>query len=153
MKTLFTKSQVENLLPQKEPFAMVETLLEKENELFSTLMISADNLLVEQGCFSEAGLRPTMIPSSTVQLPPGVVCQPVRLWPSKRGSKSPAANNVEATGRTTAKNTHRGTIVISQPLPPQPPPPPCGSPAGYRDLRPLPVLRWRQPNWPMRALP
>ena len=66
MKTLFTKSQVENLLPQKEPFAMVETLLEKENELFSTLMISADNLLVEQGCFSEAGLLEFMAQSIAV---------------------------------------------------------------------------------------
>ena len=66
MKTLFTKSQVENLLPQKAPFAMVETLLEKENELFSTLMITADNLLVEQGCFSEAGLLEFMAQSIAV---------------------------------------------------------------------------------------
>ena len=34
--------------------------------LFSTLMISADNLLVEQGCFSEAGLLEFMAQSIAV---------------------------------------------------------------------------------------
>lgn len=66
MKILFSKNHVEQLLPQKAPFAMVETLLENENELFSTLMISADNLLVEQGCFSEAGLLEFMAQSIAV---------------------------------------------------------------------------------------
>ena len=56
MKILFTKSQVENLLPQKTPFAMVETLLQEENELFSTLMITADNLLHLALC-SQVSLR------------------------------------------------------------------------------------------------
>ena len=56
MKTLLSKSQVENLLPQKAPFAMVDGLVELNREAFSTLTIAEDNLLVNKNHFSEAVL-------------------------------------------------------------------------------------------------
>ncbi len=66
MKTLFTKSQVENLLPQKAPFAMVDGLVEINREVFSTLTITEDNLLVNKNHFSEAGLLEFMAQSIAV---------------------------------------------------------------------------------------
>ncbi|WP_283639393.1 hypothetical protein [Mesonia mobilis] len=66
MKTLLTKSQVENLLPQKAPFAMVDGLVELNREAFSTLTIAEDNLLVNKNHFSEAGLLEFMAQSIAV---------------------------------------------------------------------------------------
>ena len=66
MKTLLTKSQVENLLPQKAPFAMVDGLVEINREVFSTLKIVEDNLLVSRNRFSEAGLLEFMAQSIAV---------------------------------------------------------------------------------------
>ncbi|GGZ49336.1 hypothetical protein [Mesonia mobilis] len=66
MKTLLTKSQVENLLPQKAPFAMVDGLVEINREVFSTLKIAEDNLLVSRNRFSEAGLLEFMAQSIAV---------------------------------------------------------------------------------------
>ena len=66
MKTLLTKSQIETLLPQKTPFAMVDGLVEINREVFSTLTIAEDNLLVSTNRFSEAGLLEFMAQSIAV---------------------------------------------------------------------------------------
>ena len=51
------KEAVENLLPQKFPFVMVDTLYSfTETSLVSGLQIQSDNIFFENGTFLEAGL-------------------------------------------------------------------------------------------------
>jgi len=48
---------IKNYIPQREPFIMVSELVKvTENEAYSKLNISNDNLLSENGFFQEAGL-------------------------------------------------------------------------------------------------
>ena len=50
-----------SLIPQKPPFVMVDALLYSDNDLTKTsFKVSADNVLVINGAFSEAGLMENM---------------------------------------------------------------------------------------------
>jgi len=50
-----------SLIPQKPPFVMVDALLYSDNNLTKTsFRVSADNVLVINGAFSEAGLMENM---------------------------------------------------------------------------------------------
>lgn len=57
MEVLLEKNTVENLIPQKAPFVMVDKLLAyKENEITAGLTIPADNIFVQDGKFTESGI-------------------------------------------------------------------------------------------------
>jgi len=54
---LAEKQKILNLIPQKAPMAMVDGLLESDQEkTVSTLTIEPDNIFVEEGLFKEPGL-------------------------------------------------------------------------------------------------
>lgn len=54
---LLGKEDVENIIPQKSPMAMVDGLLEQESEFtVSQLKILNDNIFCENGFFTEAGI-------------------------------------------------------------------------------------------------
>ena len=54
---LAEKQKILNLIPQKAPMAMVDGLLESDQEkTISTLTIEPDNIFVEEGLFKEPGL-------------------------------------------------------------------------------------------------
>lgn len=54
---IFKKEFVQNLLPQKFPFVMVDKLYSyTETSLVSGLKIQSDNIFFHNGCFVEAGL-------------------------------------------------------------------------------------------------
>lgn len=56
-KALFEKDFVENLLPQKFPFVMVDKLFSySETEIVAGLKIKSDNIFFDNGTFLEAGL-------------------------------------------------------------------------------------------------
>lgn len=53
----FKKDFVENLIPQKSPFAMVDTLYDyTENSLVSGFRIEQENIFFDNGHFAESGL-------------------------------------------------------------------------------------------------
>lgn len=54
---ILEKSFVENLIPQKFPFVMVDKLLSfSENEITAGLTVPETNIFVNEGVFQEAGL-------------------------------------------------------------------------------------------------
>ena len=64
MDTIITKSKVEELLPQKEPFVMVSFLYDfKETSISTGFEILSDNLFVENDEFNESGLIENMAQS------------------------------------------------------------------------------------------
>jgi len=64
MDTIITKSKVEELLPQKEPFVMVSFLYDfKETSITTGFEILSDNLFVENDEFNESGLIENMAQS------------------------------------------------------------------------------------------
>jgi len=57
MESILEKSIVESLIPQKEPFVMVDKLFAfGENTLTSGLTIDTNNIFVENGRFNESGI-------------------------------------------------------------------------------------------------
>lgn len=57
MKSILEKNQVENLIPQKAPFVMVDKLFAfGENTITAGLTVAADNIFVENGNFNESGI-------------------------------------------------------------------------------------------------
>lgn len=63
-------TEIDNLIPQKEPFVMVDTLeCFTENEVISTLTITSDNIFCENNLFTEPGLIENM--AQTVALHTG----------------------------------------------------------------------------------
>lgn len=57
MKSILEKNQVENLIPQKTPFVMVDKLFAfGENTITAGLTVAADNIFVENGNFNESGI-------------------------------------------------------------------------------------------------
>lgn len=66
----FNVSDIENLIPQKPPFVMVDKLIDfQESKVKSTLVIREDNLLVNNGLFIESGIIENM--AQTVALHTG----------------------------------------------------------------------------------
>ncbi|MBT0607751.1 hypothetical protein [Aequorivita echinoideorum] len=58
---------IEKLIPQKFPFVMVDKLLEfGEREIRSGFSVNSENILVENGFFSEAGLIENMAQTSAL---------------------------------------------------------------------------------------
>lgn len=54
---ILDKSFVENLIPQKNPFVMVDKLLNfKENEIQAGITISKENIFTSNNSFTESGL-------------------------------------------------------------------------------------------------
>ena len=54
---ILDKNFVENLIPQKFPFVMVDKLIEfKENEIVVGLTVSENNIFVKEEVFQESGL-------------------------------------------------------------------------------------------------
>jgi 3-hydroxyacyl-[acyl-carrier-protein] dehydratase len=54
---ILDKNFVENLIPQKFPFVMVDKLIDfKENEIVVGLTVPEDNIFVKDGVFQESGL-------------------------------------------------------------------------------------------------
>jgi len=66
MKKLWSKGEVEKILPQKLPFVMISGLVSENSILFAELFISAENILVEENLFSEAGITEFMAQSIAV---------------------------------------------------------------------------------------
>lgn len=57
MMPIVDKAFVENLIPQKFPFVMVDKLLMfSENEIIAGLTVPENNIFVKDGIFQEAGL-------------------------------------------------------------------------------------------------
>lgn len=57
MEPIAYKETVENLIPQKAPFVMVDKLLQfGENMLVSGFTIPADNIFTDNGQFTESGI-------------------------------------------------------------------------------------------------
>lgn len=57
MESILEKSLVENLIPQKAPFVMVDKLFSfGENTITAGLTIAADNIFVENNRFNESGI-------------------------------------------------------------------------------------------------
>jgi 3-hydroxyacyl-[acyl-carrier-protein] dehydratase len=57
MESIVSKETVENLIPQKAPFVMVDKLLKfEENTIIAGLTIPADNIFVDNGKFTEPGI-------------------------------------------------------------------------------------------------
>ncbi len=54
---ILDKNFVENLIPQKFPFVMVDKLIDfKDNEIVVGLTVPEDNIFVKDGVFQESGL-------------------------------------------------------------------------------------------------
>lgn len=67
MITILGKEAVENLLPQKYPFVMVDTLYSySETSLVSGLSINENNIFLYQNVFLEAGLIEHMAQSTAL---------------------------------------------------------------------------------------
>lgn len=57
MKPILEKSMVEQLIPQKKPFVMIDKMLAfSENTITAGLTIPSDNIFVENGKFNESGI-------------------------------------------------------------------------------------------------
>ncbi|MDV6169263.1 hypothetical protein R1T16_12580 [Flavobacterium sp. DG1-102-2] len=57
MESMLQKSLVENLIPQKAPFVMIDKMLAfGDNTITAGLTIAADNIFVENGRFNESGI-------------------------------------------------------------------------------------------------
>lgn len=57
MESILGKDIVENLIPQKAPFVMVDKLLFfEENNIIAGLTIPQDNIFVQEGKFAESGI-------------------------------------------------------------------------------------------------
>lgn len=64
MEKILGKEKVRELLPQKNPFAMVDFLYEYSDERIVTgYEVAADNLFVEEGRFNESGMIENMAQS------------------------------------------------------------------------------------------
>ncbi|WP_121665276.1 hypothetical protein [Mesonia aquimarina] len=65
---IHTLEEIKKLIPQKEPFIMVSSLLScSSEEGITALKIEADNILIEENQFSEAGLLEHMAQSIALQ--------------------------------------------------------------------------------------
>jgi predicted hotdog family 3-hydroxylacyl-ACP dehydratase len=57
MKAIIEKDLVEQLIPQKAPFVMIDKMLAfGENHIIAGLTIPANNIFVEDGTFRESGI-------------------------------------------------------------------------------------------------
>ena len=57
MESIIQKELVEELLPQKAPFTMVDKLFSyKENEIVAGLTVTESNIFTENGKFAESGI-------------------------------------------------------------------------------------------------
>lgn len=64
MNTEFPVKNISDLIPQKEPFVMVDTLMNfTEDSLVSHFTVASDNLFVENGYFISPGLVENMAQS------------------------------------------------------------------------------------------
>lgn len=60
------------LIPQREPMVMINTLSRSESEFFTTLTVKSDNLFCENGHLSECGLAENMAQSAAAR--EGFIC-------------------------------------------------------------------------------
>lgn len=61
--------KLENIIPQKAPFTMIDCLVEHSNKsATSTLQIKGSNVLVENNSFSAAGILENMAQTAAAQL-------------------------------------------------------------------------------------
>ena len=65
---LVSKEDLHSFIPQQFPFVMVDHLISAKGNVFKTsFRPAADNVLVDNGCFSEAGIIENIAQSAALQ--------------------------------------------------------------------------------------